>query len=239
MGRDEFLAKVKKAAESGAVESRSFQTPSFLLNDTEVNSQATEIFKYASDHWEELATKLLDRAVSLGWEVIRCSNSEDAFEYVESVVSNLDAKNIVITSQKSISDVGLDKLSEDDIDVVTVNSRDETNPGDMRAKALQADVGVTGVEFAVAETGTAVLSSDSETGRLVGLAPPVHIVIVKRGQILPSLDELFLLRKWQSVNGLATQYTNLISGPSRSADIEYTLVTGVHGPGDVRMVLVD
>ena len=108
-----------------------------------------------------------------------------------------------------------------------------------RSKALQADVGVTGVEFAVAETGTAVLSSDSETGRLVGLAPPVHIVIVKRGQILPSLDELFLLRKWQSVNGLAPQYTNLISGPSRSADIEYTLVTGVHGPGDVRMVLVD
>ena len=104
---------------------------------------------------------------------------------------------------------------------------------------MQADVGVTGVEFAVAETGTAVLSSDSETGRLVGLAPPVHIVIVKRGQILPSLDELFLLRKWQSVNGLAPQYTNLISGPSRSADIEYTLVTGVHGPGDVRMVLVD
>ena len=145
----------------------------------------------------------------------------------------------MITSQKSISDVGLYKLSEDDIDVVTVNSRDEMKPGDMRAKALQADVGVTGVEFAVAETGTAVLSSDSETGRLVGLAPPVHIVIVKRGQILPSLDELFLLRKWQSVNGLAPQYTNLISGPSRSADIEYTLVTGVHGPGDVRMVLVD
>ena len=239
MGRDEFLAKVKKAAESRAVESRSFQTPSFLLNDTEVNNQATEIFKYASDHWEDLAAKLLDRAVSLGWEVIRCSNSEDAFEYVESVVSNLDAKNIVITSQKSISDVGLDKLSEEDIDVVTVNSRDEMKPGYMRAKALQADVGVTGVEFAVAETGTAVLSSDSETGRLVGLAPPVHIVIVKRGQILPSLDELFLLRKWQSVNGLAPQYTNLISGPSRSADIEYTLVTGVHGPGDVRMVLVD
>ena len=133
----------------------------------------------------------------------------------------------------------MSKLATDELDVVTINSSNEISSDDLRTKALQADVGITGVEFAIAETGTAVLSSDSETGRLVGLAPPVHIVIVKRGQVLPSLDELFLLRKWQSTNGLAPQYASLISGPSRSADIEYTLVTGVHGPGDVRMVLVD
>ena len=169
----------------------------------------------------------------------RCSNSEDAFEYVESVVADISAKNMVITDQGSIQDIGLSKLATDELDVVTINSSNEISSDDLRAKALQADVGITGVEFAIAETGTAVLSSDSETGRLVGLAPPVHIVIVKRGQVLPSLDELFLLRKWQSINGLAPQYASLISGPSRSADIEYTLVTGVHGPGDVRMVLVD
>ena len=133
----------------------------------------------------------------------------------------------------------MSKLSNSELDVVTIDSSNEISSDDMRAKALRADVGITGVEFAIAETGTAVLSSDSETGRLVGLAPPVHIVIVKRGQVLPSLDELFLLRKWQSIHGLAPQYASLISGPSRSADIEYTLVTGVHGPGDVRMVLVD
>ena len=169
----------------------------------------------------------------------RCSTSEDAFEYVESVVADIGAKNMVITDQGSIRDIGLSKLATDELDVVTINSSNEISSDDLRAKALQADVGITGVEFAIAETGTAVLSSDSETGRLVGLAPPVHIVIVKRGQVLPSLDELFLLRKWQSINGLAPQYASLISGPSRSADIEYTLVTGVHGPGDVRMVLVD
>ena len=133
----------------------------------------------------------------------------------------------------------MSKLSNSELDVVTIDSSNEISSDDMRATALRADVGITGVEFSIAETGTAVLSSDSETGRLVGLAPPVHIVIVKRGQVLPSLDELFLLRKWQSIHGLAPQYASLISGPSRSADIEYTLVTGVHGPGDVRMVLVD
>ena len=211
----------------------------FYLTDTRVNDQATKILKYASDHWEDLASALLPTAESLGWQVSRCSNAEDAFEFVESVVADISAKNIVITAQGSIRDIGLSKLSNGELDVVTIDSSNEISSHDMRAKALQADVGITGVEFAIAETGTAVLSSDSETGRLVGLAPPVHIVIVKRGQVLPSLDEFFLLRKWQSIHGLAPQYASLISGPSRSADIEYTLVTGVHGPGDVRMVLVD
>ena len=239
MGRDQFLARVKKAVESGGVESTKFQDVPFYLTDTRVNDQATKILKYASDHWEDLASALLTTAESLGWQVSRCSNAEDAFEFVESVVADISAKNIVITAQGSIRDIGLSKLSNSELDVVTIDSSNEISSDDMRATALRADVGITGVEFAIAETGTAVLSSDSETGRLVGLAPPVHIVIVKRGQVLPSLDELFLLRKWQSIHGLAPQYASLISGPSRSADIEYTLVTGVHGPGDVRMVLVD
>jgi len=239
MGRDQFLARVRKAVESEGAEPINFQDAPSYLSDARVNSQATEVLKYASDHWADLSSVLSARAESLGWQVNRCSNSEDAFEHVESVVAEISAKNMVITNQGSIQDIGLSKLATDELDVVTINSSNEISSDDLRAKALQADVGITGVEFAIAETGTAVLSSDSETGRLVGLAPPVHIVIVKRGQVLPSLDELFLLRKWQSINGLAPQYASLISGPSRSADIEYTLVTGVHGPGDVRMVLVD
>jgi L-lactate dehydrogenase complex protein LldG len=73
---------------------------------------------------------------------------------------------------------------------------------------------------------------------LVSLLPPVHIAIVTRGQVLPSLDELFTLRRRDFLDGKLASYMNLITGPSRSADIEYTLVTGVHGPGEVHMVLV-
>jgi len=72
----------------------------------------------------------------------------------------------------------------------------------------------------------------------VSLLPPIHIAIVQRGQVLPTLDELFTMRRRDFLDGNLGSYMNLISGPSRSADIEYTLVTGVHGPGEVHMILV-
>ena len=67
----------------------------------------------------------------------------------------------------------------------------------------------------------------------------MHVVLVRRGQVLASLDDLFAIRRLQFVEERMPAYTNLISGPSRTADIEHTLVTGVHGPGDVHMILME
>ena len=64
------------------------------------------------------------------------------------------------------------------------------------------------------------------------------MAIVERGQVLPSLDELFALLRERFGSGDIESYMNIITGPSRSADIEYQLVTGVHGPGEVHMVIV-
>ena len=101
-----------------------------------------------------------------------------------------------------------------------------------------ADLGITGVDYAIAETGTCVIIPAAGASRLVSLLPPVHIALVERGQVLPSLDELFTFRRRDFVNGELGSYMNLITGPSRTADIEYKLVTGVHGPGEVHMVLI-
>ena len=108
----------------------------------------------------------------------------------------------------------------------------------LREKAIHTEIGLTGVDYAIAETGTCVLIPRKGVSRLVSLLPPVHIAVVERGQVLPSLDEIFTLRRDAFNDGNLGSYMNFISGPSRSADIEYTLVTGVHGPGEVYMVLI-
>ena len=116
-------------------------------------------------------------------------------------------------------------------------------PGDgerqlLRERAIQADIGVTGADYAIAETGTCVKLSRRGVSRLVSLLPPVHVAVVEGGQVLPSLDELFTLRRHEFPKSDPASYMTLITGPSRSADIEYTLVTGVHGPGEVHIVLI-
>ena len=70
------------------------------------------------------------------------------------------------------------------------------------------------------------------TGDMVSLVPPVHIALVRPEELLESLDDLFLLRRleYHQRGGEMGSYLNFITGPSRTADIEMTIVEGVHGP---------
>ena len=89
-----------------------------------------------------------------------------------------------------------------------------------------------------AETGTLVIHPKKGVSRLTSLAPPVHITVMKHGQVLPSLDELFLLEHVDIHSGERHAAMNLISGPSRTGDIEATIVHGIHGPVETHIVLV-
>lgn len=89
------------------------------------------------------------------------------------------------------------------------------------------DAGLTGCRGAVAETGTLVLWPDSHEPRLLSLVPPVHIVLLDVAAIRSTFAELMDEQNWGK--GMPTNAL-LISGPSKSADIEQTLAYGVHGP---------
>ena len=75
---------------------------------------------------------------------------------------------------------------------------------------------------------------------MVSLGPPVHLAIVNSQEIVDTLDDVFLLRRLDYLRngGDMGSYLNFISGPSRTADIEQTLVVGVHGPKEVHMVIL-
>jgi L-lactate dehydrogenase complex protein LldG len=104
-----------------------------------------------------------------------------------------------------------------------------------RAACAEAAVGITGAGYALADTGSLVMFANSEEARLISLLPPVHVAIIEREQILTGLDELL---STVSLPAGITSSMVLITGPSRTADIEQILVRGVHGPGELHVVIL-
>ncbi len=97
---------------------------------------------------------------------------------------------------------------------------------------------ITGCELLVARTGTIVLSSAGESGRTASVYAPVHICIAHTSQLVYDIKDALLQLK-EKYAGKLPSLISFASGPSRTADIEKTLVTGVHGPKEVYCFLVE
>jgi L-lactate dehydrogenase complex protein LldG len=112
----------------------------------------------------------------------------------------------------------------------------------LRGLIARADVGVTGVDLAVAETGTLVLRAAAGRPRSTSLLPPCHVAVLDRTVLVETLEQVGLaLEAWHEGVPPPTRgaVINFITGPSRTADIELTLTRGVHGPKEVHAVFVD
>lgn len=99
---------------------------------------------------------------------------------------------------------------------------------------FETDLGITGAQWAIAETGTLVLESESERHRLTSLVPPIHVCILEAKNIRQTLGEILGILQ-QRLNPAIT----FITGASRTSDIELTLAIGVHGPGELHVILID
>jgi L-lactate dehydrogenase complex protein LldG len=100
------------------------------------------------------------------------------------------------------------------------------------------DASVTGCEFLVARTGTIVMSAAQQSGRTVSVYAPVHICIAYTNQLVFDIKDALQMLKEKYAGNIPSLIT-FASGPSRTADIEKTLVTGVHGPKEVYLFLVE
>lgn len=101
-----------------------------------------------------------------------------------------------------------------------------------------ADVSITGCEALIARTGSILMSSAQESGRTVSVYAPVHICIAYSSQLVYDIrDGLEMLM--EKYKNKIPSFITLATGPSRTADIEKTLVVGVHGPKDVYVFLID
>jgi L-lactate dehydrogenase complex protein LldG len=119
---------------------------------------------------------------------------------------------------------------------VQVRPVDLLEAGTERDQFFQADLGISGVAYAIAETGTLVMASARTDPCSLSLLPPVHIAIVGQSQLLADLFDLFAVLEPDKAQ--LPSCLSLITGPSKTGDIELKLVTGVHGPGELHVVVV-
>lgn len=102
----------------------------------------------------------------------------------------------------------------------------------------KSEGGITGCEALIARTGSIMVSSRQAGGRTLSAFPPVHIVIATIDQVVQDIQDGFDVIK-KNYPRLIPSQISLITGPSRTADIEKTLVKGIHGPKEVYLFLVD
>ena len=242
--RRKFIAGVRQALgrDDARVSLRPPSDTALSIDAAEVSKRALAALENASARQEDLVEALARSAASAGWKVARASTPEEAAGCVRSVALEVEAKSVVRSAHDVLDRIGMDAV------LAGIGARTETMTlGDdageveraaLREAAIHAELGITGVDYAIAETGSVALLARAEVSRLVSLLPPVYVAVVESARALPSLDELFTLRRDEFHRGNLGSYMNIITGPSRSADIEQTLVTGVHGPGEVHMVLL-
>ena len=241
ISEDEFLKGIRQAlgrSEAGPV-------PEYVplkLRREDQRQRVITIKARAEARRADLLDRMDEMAAQNGWQVHRSASFEDAVGYVVALVRENGAGLIVRSDHDLLKRMPLDTaLRKQGARVKVAKTSRSAGRWQLREEMARAHLGITGVDYAIAETGTCVLLSCQGVSRVVSLLPPIHVAIVEAHQVYETLDDLFALRRlaFQEGRGDMGSYMSFISGPSRTADIEQTIVIGVHGPKEVHLVLLD
>jgi L-lactate utilization protein LutC len=177
--------------------------------------------------------RLRDELTAAGGMFHHAPNNQTATALITQLVRDRSARRVLLGEGPFLSRLDLDTtLRQSGVDVFLVSQLDSASE---RPAFFNADVGISGVEHVIAETGTVVLNTRRDQPRALSLLPPVHLAVAHVSQIIPDLFDLFVN---ELKGGMMPACVSLITGPSKTGDIELKLVTGVHGPGELHLILV-
>ena len=208
----------------------------------EIESQAQAARDRIDQERLELLDKLAATAALRGWNVQRCEGAEEALDYVAWLVRSQAVTSVARSEQPVFDTVPVDAAIAGAGGLCWPAVYDgAASRTAVRQRLAGSGMGITGADYAIAETGSVVVLPRRGLSRLVSVVPPVHVAIVRPSDVVGTLDDLFALRRLEYIRngGDMGSYLNFITGPSRTADIEQTIVVGVHGPREVHMALLN
>jgi L-lactate utilization protein LutC len=221
--RHAFLERVRQAVEAG---NRAGHAPV-------LKSRGAAGYQGAGS---DLVARFCEQFVLAGGQAHRVADAPAASARVLELVRSKSARRVVLGRNRFLDSLRLcEQLAAAGVEAIPV---DQLSPEHSRDPLFAADLGISGADFLIAESGTVVLRACSEEPRSLSLLPPVHLIVAERARLVPDLFDLFEEKCWGEPPSLPSCLT-LITGPSKTGDIELRLVTGVHGPGEVHVIVVD
>lgn len=186
----------------------------------------------------ELATRFGLELERVGGAFITTRSEVELQHHLHGVIVSHGIKEAALSDAAILDRLGVRSWLATNLGPEACYPRQDQSSLDVNRKEVLARVqlGVTSCQFAIAETGTLLLSLETETSRLISLLPPVHVAIFTPQQLVATLAEA--LKRLRVENQLDPAVT-LITGPSRTADIELTLTVGIHGPKHFYAILLD
>jgi L-lactate utilization protein LutC len=225
MSRDSFLATVRQAAAAGRAH---------RVEHVPVPEQTGYIGLRPG---EDPAVRLAAEVDAVGGTAFRATDLTAARELLASWLTEFEVRSALTWEHELLARLGLAQLlAERGIVEHTHRTLVEMPEEARRLSVLACDIGITSCDWAIAETGTLVVCSRPGQERIASLLPPVYFSIVEREQIVPDLiDAIGSLR---TTHDPLPSNVTLITGPSKTGDIELELTTGVHGPGKWRVIVI-
>ena len=239
--RSEFLGNVRGLiGRDGASAPEPVEATALSMSSDDALAEAARVREVIAERADSLFDAAEVAANSANWTVHRLEDLEKAAIRILRICREKGIESVALSEHDSVERADVEKVLKDaglSAETLLGSKEPGAQPG-TKPVAFSVGAGITGADWFIAETGTLVLHPRTGVSRLVSLAPPIHIAILEKGQAIPSLDELFALERAEFLNGTLAGSMNLISGPSRTGDIEGAIVQGIHGPVETHLLMI-
>ena len=238
--RAEFLARVR----AEMVKTRGLFPAAPAERPARPRERFEVLRRELSERWPEMLQRFRTEFERVAGVFQRVASAAEVPEVIERIARERGARSVVTWPPAAL---GIDLTPRLGTAGISVEAMPGAVPAEVERRRLReviarADLGVTGADLAIAETGTLVLRAAAGRPRSTSLLPPCHVAVFDRSVLLESLEQVGLaLEAWHDGPAPADggAVINFITGPSRTADIELTLTRGVHGPKEVHAIFVD
>ena len=204
---------------------------------------ADTIRRELAERWPATLERFQHEFERVGGVLHRVETVQDVPRVVGRLARERDAQSVLTWHPSAL---GFDPAAGLTAERLTTHAMPATLPSTGQRQALRETIaatplGLTGVDVALAETGTMILRSGPGRPRSTSLLPACHVAVFDRTVLVESLAQVgLLLEAWHAApDDVSGAVINFITGPSRTADIELTLTRGVHGPKEVHAIFVD